>query len=76
MDAYQKAMPFVKNFEEFDDSAAIEEISSDSGKQINLNEPYEVFDVNGKKMSSDLQKLSPGIYLVRQKGHSAKFVIK
>lgn len=76
LDAYQKAMPFVKNFEEFDDSAAIEEISSDSGKQINFNEPYEVFDVNGKKMSSDLQKLSPGIYLVRQKGHSSKFVIR
>lgn len=76
LDAYQKAMPFVKNFEEFDDSAAIEEISSDSGKQINFNEPYEVFDVNGKKMSSDFQKLSPGIYLVRQNGHSTKFVIK
>ena len=75
--AYQEAWPFVTNFEEFDDSGAgIEEISEDSLNRIDYDQSFDIYDLSGKRMTADLKKLAPGVYIVRQGELSKKVEVR
>ena len=58
-----------------DDLTSISDVESDT-KTIDYSLPYEVYSTAGVNMGSDLSRLSPGLYIIRQGCMTAKTRVK
>lgn len=63
-----------KNFENIQayDFSSINEITAD----FDENSPYEIFNLNGVKVSNNIDNLIPGIYILRQGKTVKKISVK
>lgn len=63
-----------KNFKNIKvyDPAGIDEITAD----IDENTPYEIYNLNGVKISDSIDSLASGIYIVRQDNKTKKIAVK
>ena len=61
-----------KNIQAYDFATGIVEIEDD----INSDEPYEVYNLNGMKISSSMENLAPGLYIVTQGSVVKKINVK
>ncbi|MDE6409511.1 MAG: leucine-rich repeat protein [Muribaculaceae bacterium] len=61
-----------RNIQAYDFATGIVEIEDD----INSDEPYEVYNLNGMKISSSMENLTPGLYIVTQGAVVKKINVK
>lgn len=60
----------TKNF------AGLEDVIYDSERGIDFNAPYEIYNLNGMRISESIDLLSTGIYIIRQGNKVKKIAIK
>ena len=61
-----------RNIQAYDFATGVVEIEDD----INSDEPYEVYNLNGIKISSSMENLAPGLYIVTQGSVVKKINVK
>ncbi|MDE6335721.1 MAG: leucine-rich repeat domain-containing protein, partial [Muribaculaceae bacterium] len=67
---------YFKNIQAKDFGAGVEQIISNSNGEIDPNAPMEIYTLDGKSVSSSVDALAPGIYIVHQGKLIKKIVVK
>ena len=67
---------YFKNIQAKDFDAGVEEIISNTNIGIDPNSPMEIYTLDGKSISSSVDNLSPGIYIVHQGSLTKKIIVK
>lgn len=56
-------------------ASGIEETAADNRYEIDYTQPYEIYDLSGKKIATSLKNLPKGIYIINQNNKSTKIAI-
>lgn len=60
----------------YEDNAGLENIySNDNKEEIDLNSPYQVYNLEGIFISNSIEILKPGIYIIRQGNLAKKWLV-
>lgn len=77
VDVFKATDPWLyfNNIEAYEFSG-IENIAADNGGEIDYNSPYEVYNLSGRTAGSNIEGLTPGMYIIRQGKTVKKIIIK
>lgn len=54
-------------------NASIDNIHNNATQEIDFSTPYEILNINGLTVGSDINSLAPGIYIICQNGKAVKY---